>query len=104
MSDATTIQTKDFIIKAPAIAADNKALQAVHALYFLPENYKLVFEDAVGADQTIYQQVMSLIQRDSLGQRVQFASGADVSGAVSISGDSPEAMASAALHATRTAS
>lgn len=96
---------KDFFIQGPALAQDNKVLETIHSLYYLPENFKLVFTGAAPVDPTFYGKVVALVERDNLGSRVRFtndASGSDiVIGQNSVSGDSPEALASAILNAAR---
>lgn len=109
----TTInQPKDFVILGPTLAPGNKALEAIHALYYLPDNYKLVFADDADVDQAFYNQAVLLVQRNGLNGRVRFFGKAPSSQAVivpngqaagnnSISGDSSEALASAILNVAR---
>ncbi|HSX29594.1 MAG TPA: hypothetical protein VLE73_03480 [Candidatus Saccharimonadales bacterium] len=105
--------TDDFIILGPKLVSGSNALAAVHALYFLPDNYRLVLTGAETADTTLYNKVCALVERDELGGRVEFASMPEQSNAVilprarytrarnSVSGDSPEALASAILNVAR---
>jgi hypothetical protein len=123
MSTATaqTATSNTFVIQAPAIMPGNNVLDAVHALYYLPENYKLVFTASAPQDQALYNEVVSLVERDALGERVQFTKDTKslenarpnaviVSEAAQtarqdrqVSGDSPEALASAILDVARAA-
>jgi phosphoserine aminotransferase len=109
----TTDRPKDFLIQGPALARGNRVLEAVHSLYFLPENYKMIFTVASAHDQVLQDEVMSLLARNALVHRVHFNSQGHVSDAVivsttagkaihnSVSGDSPEALASAILKISR---
>jgi hypothetical protein len=114
MSMATaTHQTRDFVIQGPILARGNKVLEAIHALYYLPENFKLVFTGSPKVDQSFYNEVVSLVERDQLNDRVDLKGSADHSNAVivpstpetasknTVSGDSPEALASAILDVAR---
>jgi hypothetical protein len=116
MSIATAIrQSNDFVILGPSLGRDGRALEAIHALYFLPENYKLVFTGGPSADQSFYKEALSLVERDELHGRVDFTGQAAGSNAVivdgvqktkaknAVSGDSPEALASAILNVARAA-
>lgn len=103
----------DFMILGPAITSGATVLSAIHALYFLPENFKLVFTGGVKADQSFYKEVVSLVKRDELDSRVEFTEGQVNTDAIilpntgmsrapnAVSGDSPEALASAILNVAR---
>jgi hypothetical protein len=105
----------DFIILGPAMSSGMQVLNAVHALYFLPESFKLVLAGSKNTDQTFLEQVMSLVKRDELSARVRFSDRTRQADAVilpnvgmsrrrnAITGDSPEALASAILHVARSA-
>ncbi|HSW65588.1 MAG TPA: hypothetical protein VLI54_00425 [Bacillota bacterium] len=115
MSKQSGVRTvKEFFIQGPALAQDNKVLEAIHSLYYLPENFKLVFTGSAPVDPAFYGKVVALVERDDLGSRVRFtndASGSDIviaasgstMGQNSVSGDSPEALASAILNVARLA-
>lgn len=109
-----TLDTTDFMILGPAMASGNKVLDAIHALYFLPENFKLVLTGSETVDQSFFSRVQALIERNELSHRVTFSDGAidpraiilpntSMGAANSITGDSPEALASAILHIARAA-
>lgn len=110
---ATTQQNNDFMILGPAMGSGNKVLNAVHALYFLPDNFKLLLTGSKQADQSFYKEVVSLVERDGLGGRVTFGDDTGSTRAIilpnlgksraanAISGDSPEALASAILNVAR---
>jgi hypothetical protein len=108
MATATN-QSNDFVILGPTLAPGNKVFEAIHALYFLPENYKLVFTGTTPSDNVFYSEVIKLVERDGLADRVSFLSDADNSDAVigtsnaenTVMGDSPEALASAILDIAR---
>lgn len=112
---ATLQQHNDFMILGPAMASGVKVLNAVHALYFLPENFKLVLTGSQKADRTFFDQVKSLVERDNLASRVEFADASSQTDAIilpntgmsrsrnAVSGDSPEALASAILNIARAA-
>src|SRR5215831_14627973 len=72
MATAGKQTSKDFLIQGPALAQGNNVLAAVHALYYLPENYKLVVTATIPTDQALYNEVVSLVKRDALGERVWF--------------------------------
>jgi hypothetical protein len=105
--------TNDFIILGPTMAPGNKVLEAIHALYYLPENFKLILTGSKNADRSFYKEALSLVERDELGSRVQFTDDSDSTDVVilpnsgmtrnrnSVAGDSPEALASAILDIAR---
>ena len=104
--------TNDFMILGPAMASGSKVLDAIHALYYLPENFKLILTGSENADQSFFRQAVSLVERDELGDRVQFGQQIDSPQAViapevgvmadnTVSGDSAEALASAILNVAR---
>lgn len=108
---ATINQTSDFVILGPTLARDGNVFEAIHALYFLPERYKMVFTGSP-ADKTFYDELQSLVKRNELSHRVQFESkasdprvailpSAESSAEDIVSGDSAEALASAILHVAR---
>ena len=107
-----THQTNDFIILGPSMGSGGKVLDAVHALYFLPDNFKLILTGRHTVDQSFLDELEALIDRNDLGKRVQFDSDVEVNAIVlpnpgmsrtrnSITGNSPEALASAILHLAR---
>ena len=108
-----TAQQSDFMILGPAMASGTKVLQAVHSLYFLPENFKLILTGSEKADQSFFNEVKTLIEHDCLEHRVSFAEDYGDSSAVilpnagmsrsprAVSGDSSEALASAILNLFR---
>jgi len=106
MSDKSAAQAvKEFFILGPTLAKGNRVLEAIHSLYYLPDNYKLVFTGTAPVDPAFYGQVVELVERDNLGNRVRFTNDVRdsdiVIGKDSVSGDSPEALASAILNAAR---
>jgi len=113
MTQAST--TSDFFILGPAMVRGNRVLEAIHALYYLPENYQLIFTDTQPFDQQLVDEVEELIARNELAQRVHFNSEATPSTAIIaseqlampinsvVSGDTPEALASAILNVARAA-
>lgn len=106
-------QKRDFVILGPVISAGQKVLETIHALYFLPENFTLVLAGGASADRSLSGQIHTLVERDEIEHRVRFAESnpnADVivlpntgntRARNSVAGDSPEALASAILHASR---
>jgi hypothetical protein len=108
----TAAQTEDFVIEGPALAPGNKVFESIHALYFLPEHFKLVFTGSDPVERAFYEEVVSLVERDELGDRVHFLAQPERPNArivpdlrstagKSIAGDSPEALASAILRVSR---
>jgi len=110
---ATNAVTDDFVIWGPSVASAN-ALNAVHALYYLPRQYKLILPTATAEEQASYDRILSLIRRDGLDGRVQFTNKqveADRHAVITptktenhlghIFGHSPEELASAILDAAR---
>lgn len=98
----------------PTMAPGNRVLEAIHALYYLPENFKLILAGNKHADQSFFNEVLTLVRHDGLDHRVSFDTNADSAQAVilpnigksramnAITGDSPEALASAILNIART--
>ena len=113
MGSVNTNLTDDFVILGPTLAPGNNVLEAIHSLYYLPENYKLIFTGDVPSNKKFYSQVQALVERDGLGDRVRFVTGVADTDAVilphvhktrarrSVTGDSPEALASAILSVAR---
>ena len=101
------------MILGPTMASGSKVLAAIHSLYYLPENFKLILTGSKDADQSFYREVISLVERDGVGHRVTFGEDAGDSRAVilpstgtsrtqnAVTGDSPEALASAILNISR---
>jgi len=95
------------------MSSGGKVIDAIHALYFLPENFKLILAGSETADQSFFAEIQELVERNDLGHRVVFDGGADDAHAVvlpntgmsrvsnSVAGDSPEALASALLNVYR---
>ena len=96
------------------MASGSKVLHAVHALYYLPDNFKLILTGSENADQSFFTKVIDLVKHDGLGGRVHFDTDSSETQAVilpnagmsrssnSVVGDSPEALASAILDVART--
>ncbi|HUS26146.1 MAG TPA: hypothetical protein VMY99_02250 [Nevskiaceae bacterium] len=64
---------QEFLVFCPAITKDSGALEAVEALYYLPNNYKLVFgTDALAEDAAMYKQVVAWAKQSWLMDRVRF--------------------------------
>ena len=110
----TAQQTSDFMILGPTMASRSKVLAAVHSLYYLPENFKLILTGSHKADQSFFKEVISLVERDDLTSRVRFfESDPENTQAVilpntgksrsqnAVSVDSAEALASAILNIAR---
>ena len=107
------LSTDEFFILGPAMVRGNRVLESIHALYYLPENFKLIFTDSEPMDKKLYNEVVTLVKRNELAQRVHFNSKAKPSSAIVasqaldhpanniVSGDSPEALASAILNVAR---
>lgn len=103
----------DFIILGPTMNPGNRVLEAIHALYYLPKRFKLIFTGPAPLDRSFYNQMIDLIERDDLSDRVHFAAEISEPNAIilphakysraknSIAGDSAEALASAILNLAR---
>ena len=103
----------DFMILGPAMASGDKVLKTIDALYFLPDNFKLILTGSETADQSFFSRVKSQVEHYDLSSRVWFSddkSDADVvvlpqsdtgKSPKSVAGDSPEALASAILNFAR---
>jgi hypothetical protein len=110
---AYTQATKNIIILGPSMASGNTVLDAIHALYYLPEYFTLVLTGSNTADQSFFSQVQQLVEQSGLGHRVTFQDDMPDAQAVilpvpgmsrvanSVAGDSPEAIASALLNLFR---
>lgn len=106
-------KSSDFVILGPTMGPSRQVLEAIHCLYYLPENFKLVFTGPTPLDRSFYNQIVELIERDGLAHRVQFAGQVSEPDAVilphtkysragnSVAGDSAEALASAILEISR---
>lgn len=106
--------SNEFVIWGPAVTSGSAVLNAIHALYYLPQQYRLILPKATPAEKASYEQVLSLIQRDHLDKRVTFsdkqieaayqavivANEADALPGY-IFGSTPEGLASAILDAAR---
>ncbi len=108
-------QSDSFFILGPTLARGNKVLESIHSLYYLPENFQMVFTGTAPVDEQFYGEVVGLVEHDKLGDRVHFTNDAKGSHAViagqehtmvgdAIMGESPEAIASAILKLARTKS
>jgi hypothetical protein len=107
--------SNDFVIWGPSVISGDAVLNAVHALYYLPEQYKLVLPPALPEQKEQYQQVCDFIERDNLTGRVHFTDKLVAARRQAIivtdpedrrpgsiyGGSSPEALASAILNAYR---
>lgn len=101
------------MILGPTMASGRKVLAAIHSLYYLPENFKLILTGSQNADQSFFKEILSLVERDGLAHRVSFGDEPAGTNAVIlpnvgtdrtqniVSGDSPEALASAILDLSR---
>ena len=89
--------SKDYFILGPALLPDNGVPEAIYALYYLPENYKLILPTTASDDKEFYDQVVSLVKMNSLQKRVHFSKDAGLA-------HSPEAFASSVLTAARVTS
>jgi len=108
--------TDDFMILGPSMGSGGKVLNAVHALYFLPDNFKMILTGSENADQSFLDEISLLVRRDEIGHRIQFDGNVDETHAIilpntgmsrtrnSVAGDSPEALASAILQLARSRS
>lgn len=107
-------QRINFIILGPAMTSGDTVLDAIHALYFLPDYFKLMLIGSKHASPAFLAEIHQLIKHDGLKDRVQFDGDIDTTHAVilpnagmsrvrnSVAGDSPEALASAILDLVRT--
>lgn len=107
--------TNEFIILGPSMSAGWKVLEAASALCYLPQSYKLVLTGSENADQFFYKEVLARVEQADLGGRVEFVEsieGLQMDAVIlpnsgmtrannTISGDSPEALASAVLDVSR---
>jgi hypothetical protein len=113
---STNGQTRDFVILGPSLAKSStrRILEVVHSLYYLPENFKIVFTGWTAVNKDMYDAIVTLVERDALAERVHFASGVGVAHAIvlpnhavteepekAVGGESAEALASAILDLAR---
>ncbi len=107
-------QLNDFMILGPTMASGKKVLSAIHALYFLPDNFKLALTGSQKADRSFFKEIIDLVERDELSGRVRFfETDPELAHAVilpntgksravnAVTGDTPEALASAILDVSR---
>lgn len=107
--------TREFVILGPKLIRDNRVLEAIHSLYFLPENFKMIFISGPSTDHSLISEITTMLKRNALGHRVRFHKHPQASQAVIadskdveivenvVTGDSPEALASAILNIARAA-
>jgi glycosyltransferase involved in cell wall biosynthesis len=113
MSATTAMQqTKQVTIMGPHMERGRAVINAIDALLYLPQSYKLVFAGHP-KDQSYYNEIVELVERFELSNRVRFMyevdeadvvianGGLGASDAGAVSADSPEALASAILRAVR---
>lgn len=106
----------DFMILGPSMGSGGKVLDAIHALYFLPDNFKIMLAGSEQANQSFLHEIESLVERDELEGRVRFNGSVEGAHAIvlpnsgmsrirnSVVGNSPEALASAILQIARSRS
>jgi len=107
---ASTAVSSDFIIWGPSVSSGTLAVNAVHALYYLPDQFTLVMPEVRASEQAAYLKILALIRRDGLKGRVIFTNAVisaprqaiiaqtpDDIRAGYIFGHTPEAIASAIL-------
>lgn len=105
-------RTRDVFILGPSVTSGDAALNAVHALYYLPRRFKLLLPKVLPEEKAQYNTVLSLVRHYDFTGRVQFGGSGraprkafivaeedDMGG--HITGDTPEALASAILTASR---
>lgn len=111
---STLSAQSDFIIWGPSVSAGSLAVNAVHALYFLPSHFTLVMPAIRPGEHEAYQRITSLINRVGLAGRVRFtdkhisapkhaiiAASPSDSYRGHVFGRTPEALASAILDTAR---
>jgi acetylornithine deacetylase/succinyl-diaminopimelate desuccinylase-like protein len=85
---------KTFFILGPIVDWDSGVLEAVYALNYLPDNYRLIVPVRHDPTGILRQEIEAAVRENSLEERVQFIAIPDTAA-------SPEAFASAALALTR---
>lgn len=69
-NSSLTGSKKDFMILCPAVAENSGVIEALYALYYLPQHYKLLVA-AVGAKSKVaIDRVHDIMRAESLGNRV----------------------------------
>lgn len=103
----------DIMIMGPAMSSGDKVFDAIHALYFLPENFKLILTGSEHANQSFFSQIEDIIDRFEIRHRIVFDGSTDEAHVIilpntgksrafnAIAGDGPESIASAILKHTR---
>lgn len=113
MSTTAAQNTKTLTIMGPRIIRGHAVRNAIDALVYLPESYRLVFAGHP-QDQSFYNEVVAAVERCGLSDRVRFmyevespdmfvASDGESAKGRTVSGNSPEALASAVLRTARAA-
>ncbi|HSX34090.1 MAG TPA: hypothetical protein VLF62_00410 [Candidatus Saccharimonadales bacterium] len=72
MATAALATCSDFVIWGPSVSSGTLAINAVHALYYLPTRFTLVMPKVRPSEQAAYQKIRRLIRRDGLLGRVKF--------------------------------
>lgn len=104
---AAAHKTSNVTIMGPHMVRGKAVYNAIDALIYLPKSYRLVFAGNP-QDQSFYNEIVALVERFDLGDRVRFmyevepdvtVAGDGDTNQEAVSGDSPEALASAILRA-----
>lgn len=91
-----TSQSKniDYFIVGPALKPGNGVVEAIYALFYLPQNYKLILPAAFKNSDRFFNDIVALVKKHDLEQRVYFSHETQDM-------KSPEGFASAVLNTAR---
>lgn len=106
VNNTIAANNRDVWIVGPSLADDPaKSLNALYALHYLPENYKLVLLGSSATQPSFLTELAATIARDGLQERVRLTDKVPV-GAIQLADEAasqgPEAAASAILRQART--
>jgi hypothetical protein len=60
----------DFMILCPAVAENSGVIEALYALYYLPQNYKLLITTVGVKSKALFERIRDIMGTDSLKNRV----------------------------------
>lgn len=65
-------EEKEFMILCPTIAENSGVIEALYALYYLPQSYKLLISVTGMSSELLYERIRKIAHDDSLIDRVTF--------------------------------
>jgi len=66
-------QNTDYFIMGPVLKPGAGVIEAIYSLFYLPANYKLILPAALSNYDAYYNQIVALVKKNSLEERVYFS-------------------------------